>query len=101
MYEIYPVIDEMKCDKTKLSDSNSLMGLEQASSTSFRPLQAIDDKPNLGFVSLPPTPPNPSPPPHPLLRPVPITCYASMTGLFYIKGSMQFLGERRLSFHTQ
>lgn len=51
MYEIYPVIDEMKCDKTKLSDS--LMTHSQAKTGSGRPHQVVDDdKPQLGFVSV-------------------------------------------------
>ena len=50
MYEIYPVIDEMTCDKSKLS-SNSLMSHEQAAADSSKPLQADGDKPQLGFVS--------------------------------------------------
>ena len=66
MYEIYPVVEETKCDKSKLSDSNSLMAHHQAESNSSRPLQADDDKPHLGFVSPPPTHPLPPPPP-PLL----------------------------------
>ena len=72
MYEIYPVIEEMKCDKSKLTDNNSLMGQGHADANSPRPMQADDDKPHLGFVSLQPnsppplpTPPKPPPPPPP------------------------------------
>ncbi|KAL3157264.1 hypothetical protein ABBQ38_001497 [Trebouxia sp. C0009 RCD-2024] len=49
MYEIYPVIDEMKCDKTKLG--NSLMTHTQAAAITGRQQQVDDDdKPQLGFV---------------------------------------------------
>lgn len=51
MYEIYPVIDEMKCDKTKLG--NSLMTHTQAAAITGRQQQVDDDdKPQLGFVSV-------------------------------------------------
>ena len=49
MYEIYPVIDEMKCDKTKLDDSVSL---SQNTAESRKLLQDYEKKPQLGFVSL-------------------------------------------------
>ena len=100
MYEIYPVIDEMKCDKSKLSDSNSLMG-HQAESNSSMPLQADDDKPNLGFVSsrvlvlefylsfLP-------------LASAPFPCHDMPVddGTALTEGNRQSLGKQRLSFHN-
>ena len=49
MYEMYPRVDEMKCDKSKLS--NTLMGQSQSSSDSRKLLQADSNGPQLGFVS--------------------------------------------------
>ena len=49
MYEMYPRVDEMKCDKTKLS--NTLMGQSQSTSDSRKLLQADSNGPQLGFVS--------------------------------------------------
>ncbi len=49
MYEMYPRVDEMKCDKSKLS--NTLMGQGQSTSDSRKLLQADSNGPQLGFVS--------------------------------------------------
>ncbi len=49
MYEMYPRVDEMKCDKSKLS--NTLMGQSQSTSDSRKLLQADSNGPQLGFVS--------------------------------------------------
>ena len=75
MYEISPAIDEMKCDKSKLSDSNSLMSHDQADSNSPRGLQADDDKPHLRFVSWSTHPSSTTPF---CFSPVPVTCHASV-----------------------
>ena len=52
MYEMYPVVDQMKCDKHKISNS---LSSGQSSVDSRKLLQADDDKPQLGFVSFPDT----------------------------------------------
>ena len=88
MYEISPAIDEMKCDKSKLSDSNSLMGHDQADSNSPRGLQADDDKPHLGFVSWSTHPSSL----HPLLL-QPSSCYMPCIN-DCTDGNMQLLNKR-------
>lgn len=48
MYEMYPRVDEMKCDRSKLS--NALMGQSQSTSDSRKLLQADSNGPQIGFV---------------------------------------------------
>ena len=50
MYEMYPVVDEMKCDKRKLS--YSLMGQSQNMSDGRKLLQLGAEGAKLGFVSI-------------------------------------------------
>ncbi len=50
MYEMYPVVDEMRCDRRKMS--YSMMGKEsEGTSDSRKLLQAGSNGPQLGFVS--------------------------------------------------
>lgn len=49
MYEMYPKIDQMACDKSKLG--NSLLGESEATSDSRKLLQGGSNGLKLGFVS--------------------------------------------------